>query len=105
MQESDGTALELHHAFVGEVGAWRAGPVDPEFERRWAELVVTSNKLRLARRSDRLDRYVYDQALALFLCAPQALCAVNRYVRFIPYRTTFELAATSVGQRHWSRRR
>ena len=53
----------------------------------------------------RLDRFVYDEALALFLCAPHALYAVNRHVDFKAYRTTFALAETSVGAEHWSRRR
>jgi hypothetical protein len=50
-----------------------------------------------------IDRYVYDQALALFLCAPQVLYAVSKHVKFGPYRTTFELAETEVDDEHWSR--
>lgn len=74
-QAADGPPLELHGAFAGATGEFRAGPVVPEFE-----------------------------ALALFLCAPQALYAVNRYLDFRPYRTTFELAESRVGEQHWSRR-
>ena len=51
-----------------------------------------------------LDRFVYDQALSVFLCAPQALYAVNRHVAFDGYAATFELAETEVAPRHWSRR-
>ena len=47
---------------------------------------------------------LFDEALALFLCAPQALYAVNKHVNFGPYRTTFELAETQVDEQHWSRR-
>ncbi len=54
--------------------------------------------------SNRIDRYVRDEALALFLCAPQVLYAVNREVHFVPYATTFELVDTWVSPRHWSRR-
>ncbi len=54
--------------------------------------------------SNRIDRYVTDQALALFLVAPQVLYAVNRHVDFVPYATTFELADTSLGDGHWSLR-
>ena len=53
--------------------------------------------------ANRVDRYTTRQALALFLLAPQALYAVNRHVDFRPYRTTFELADTSVTADHWSR--
>jgi hypothetical protein len=41
---------------------------------------------------------------ALFLCAPQALYAVNRHVAFDGYAATFELAETEVASQHWSRR-
>ena len=47
---------------------------------------------------------IREESLALFLCAPDALYAVNEHVAFTPYRTTFELAETSVGAAHWSRR-
>lgn len=40
----------------------------------------------------------------LRLVAPNALYAVNNHVDFTPYATTFELAATSVTEEHWSRR-
>jgi hypothetical protein len=37
-----------------------------------------------------------DQALSVFLCAPQAVYAVNRHVS---YATTFELAEAEVARR------
>ena len=40
----------------------------------------------------------------MFLCAPQALYAVNNHVSFGPYRTTFEIAEVTVDEEHWSRR-
>ena len=60
---------------------------------------------KLVKVAEQIDRYVFDEALALFLCAPQALYAVNTHVDFGPYRTTFELAETEVDEQHWSRRR
>jgi len=51
-----------------------------------------------------IDKFVYDEALALFLCSPQALYAVNKEVDFTPYATTFDLAECEVGENHWSRR-
>lgn len=61
-------------------------------------------KPRLAQVSDQIDRVVYSEALALFLCAPQALYAVNKHVDFTPYRTTLELPECRVSEKHWSRR-
>src|SRR5260370_42471180 len=58
---------------------------------------------KLVKVAEQIDRYVYDEALALFLCAPQALYAVNKHVNFGPYRTTFELAETEVHEQNWSR--
>ena len=51
-----------------------------------------------------IDRFVYDEALSVFLVAPQALYAVNRHVDFVGHAATFELAATEVTGEHWSRR-
>jgi hypothetical protein len=51
-----------------------------------------------------LNRFAHDQALSVFLCAPQALYAVNRHVAFDGYAATFELAETEVAPEHWSRR-
>ena len=50
-----------------------------------------------------MDRLAYEEALSIFLCAPQALYAVNRHVNFVGHATTFEVAETEVGEEHWSR--
>ncbi len=76
----------------------------PAFEARWADLARQTSRVRQVWAQNRLDRFVRDEALALFLCAPQALYAVNQHVAFRPYRMTFELARTSVSVGHWSRR-
>jgi len=103
-QSLDAPPLELHRAFAGETGEYRAGPVVPEFERLYGQLPAHTSPLGLVRMANRIDRYVRRQALALFLYAPQALYAVNRHVDFTPYATSFELAETEVGPGHWSRR-
>lgn len=103
-QTADAPPLELHHAFVGSTGEYRAGPVVPRFEALYAELASRTSQVRLAQLANRVDRFVYDEALALFLCAPRALYAVNKHVDFTPYRTTFELPECRVGTGHWSRR-
>ena len=104
-QTADLPALELHRAVLGRSGEFRAGPVDTEFDRRFARLLRQRRQSAQALLSNDVDRYTTAQAPALFLAAPQMLYAVNRHVRFLPYATSFELAETSVGRRHWSRRR
>jgi len=76
----------------------------PEFDELYDELAQQTSALGLSRVSYKIDKFVYDEALALFLCAPQALYAVNKEVDFTPYRTTFELAECEVSEAHWSRR-
>jgi hypothetical protein len=53
--------------------------------------------------SNRIDPYVTEQSLALFLVAPKVLYAVNRDVSVGPVRHQLR-ADTSVGSAHWSRR-
>jgi len=101
---SEAPPAAVHREFCGEDGAFRAGPEDPEFDRLFAEMASELDGGRLARVAERIDRYVYDQALALFLCASKVLYAVNKHVKFGPYRTTFELAETEVDDGHWSQR-
>ncbi|MDP9430234.1 MAG: ABC transporter substrate-binding protein [Actinomycetota bacterium] len=101
-QSADVPPLELHRAFVGRSGEFRAGPVDPRFEELFAALVAQTSQVRQVVAANRIDRYVTGQALALFLVAPQVLYAVNREVDFRPYATSFELADTSVREGHWS---
>lgn len=103
-QSADAPPLELHRAFVGARGEWRAGRILPEFEALYAQFARQTNSLLMAQAAYNMDKFVYDQALALFLCAPQALYAVNKHVTFSPYRTTFELAECEVSHAHWSRR-
>ncbi|MDQ6663284.1 MAG: ABC transporter substrate-binding protein [Acidobacteriota bacterium] len=103
-QAADAPPLELHRAFAGAFGELRAGPIIPRFEALYQDLVGRTSPLMLAHVSYDIDKFVYEEALALFLCSPQALYAVNKDVEFTAYRTTFELAECEVNERHWSRR-
>ncbi len=76
----------------------------PAFASLYARLVGETARLKQAEISHQIDKFVHDEALALFLCAPQALYAVNKEVDFTPHATTFELAQTKVSAKHWSRR-
>jgi peptide/nickel transport system substrate-binding protein len=101
---SEAPPAAIHREFFGSDGAFRAGPEVPEFNKLYAEMAAQIDGQKLVKVAEQIDRYVYDEALALFLCAPQALYAVNKHVNFGPYRTTFELAETEVDEEHWSRR-
>ena len=103
-QTADAPPLELHRTFVGLTGEYRAGPVVPGFEALYAKLKSRTSQVRLAQLANRVDQFVYDEALALFLCAPRVLYAVNKHVDFTAYRTTFELPECRVSGEHWSRR-
>jgi ABC-type oligopeptide transport system substrate-binding subunit len=103
-QTADVPPLELHRAFVGRSGEFRAGRVDARFEQLFADLLAQTSQVKQILAANRVDRYVTRQALALFLVAPQVLYAVNKDVDFVPYATSFELADTSVRPGHWSLR-
>lgn len=103
-QTTDAPPLELHYHFVGKNGAYRAGAPVAEFEKMYDEFTKQTNVLMQAKQAYDIDKFVYDEALALFLCSPQALYAVNREIDFTPYATTFELAECEANANHWSRR-
>jgi hypothetical protein len=94
----------VHRDFFGHDGAFRAGPPDAEFDRRFGALARTTDPEQARELAEDADHYCFEQSGALFRCAPQALYAVNRHVDFKAYRATFELADTEVDPAHWSRR-
>jgi peptide/nickel transport system substrate-binding protein len=100
---SDLPPAVVHREFFGSDGAFRAGPEDAQFDRLFSELAHEVDPQTQQRLAEQIDQYCYEQANALFLCAPQALYAVNEHVHFQPYRATFELADTEVDEGHWSR--
>jgi peptide/nickel transport system substrate-binding protein len=101
---SDMPPAVVHREFFGHDGAFRAGPEDAEFDRRFAALARATDPAEARQLAEDIDRYCFEHSKALFLCAPQALYAVNRHVDFRAYRATFELADTEVDAAHWSRR-
>jgi ABC-type transport system substrate-binding protein len=103
-QAADTVVLELHRALVGATGEFRAGPVSPGFELLYRERLAETSGVKIAHLAHRVDKFVFDEAYALFLYAPHVLYAVNKHVHFTPYRTTLDLAQTRVGDVHWSRR-
>lgn len=100
---SEAPPAAVHREFFGTDGAFRAGPVLPEFDQLYQAMATQIDGQKLVQIAEQIDRYVYEECLALFLCAPKALYAVNKHVTFGPYRTTLELAETEVDEQHWSR--
>jgi peptide/nickel transport system substrate-binding protein len=100
----EGTPAFFHREFFGADGAFRTGPVIPEFEALFLKMATQTNMEKLLETAKEIDRYTFKESLGLFHCSPQDLYAVNRHVDFRPYRTTFELAETEVSSFHWSRR-
>ena len=100
---SEAPPAAVHREFFGLDGAFRAGPPDAGFDALFDRMRVAIDAADLVRTAAEIDRYCFDNALAVFLCAPQALYAVNNHVSFGPYRTTFEIAEVTVDEGHWSR--
>ena len=94
----------IHREYFHSAGAFRVGPALPEFEDLMARSVVETDPKRLGDLGKQLDKLVYDEALNVFLCCPQALVAVNKHVDFTGHAATLELAETEVDENHWSRR-
>lgn len=101
---SDAPPAFVHGAYFASDGPFRAGPPLPEFEDLMGRFAAEIDADRQADLATEIDQYVYDEALSVFLVAPQALYAVNRHVDFVGHAATFELAATEVTEEHWSRR-
>lgn len=101
---SDAPPAVIHREFYHSTGAFRAGPPLDELEQLFGHFVTSTDMKQLTQAATEIDRYAYNQALSVFLCAPQALYAVNRHVKFVGYAATFELAETEVNAEHWSRR-
>jgi ABC-type transport system substrate-binding protein len=93
----------VHRELLGADGLLRAGPELPGFDAYYTELAAETDPARLAKATERLDRWVHREALALFLCAPKALCAVNRHVTLPASRAGLDLTAVEAGPQHWSR--
>jgi len=102
---SDAPASFMHSWFYHSMGAFRAGAPIEEFELLVERYVRQTDSQQLNQLDAEMDRLAYDQALSVFLCAPQALYAVNKHVKFVGHASTFEVAETEVDAGHWSRSR
>ncbi len=100
---SDSPPAFIHGSYFAADGPFRAGPPVPAFEELLGRFAAEIDAERQAGLAAQIDRFVYDEALSVFLAAPQALYAVNRHVNFVGHAATFELAETEVTEEHWSR--
>ena len=101
---ADAPPAFMHGFLYGEGGAFRTGPPVAEFDRLLESFVREIDADKQREISTEIDRFVYDEALSLFLVFPQALYAVHRNVNSAAHATTLELAETYVTGEHWSRR-
>ncbi len=101
---SDAPPAFIHGLYFAADGPFRAGPPLSEFEELMGRFATEIDAERQGEIATQIDQYVYDEALSVFLVAPQALYAVNRHVNFVGHAATFELAETEVNEEHWSRR-
>jgi hypothetical protein len=68
---SEAPPAAVHREFFGLDGAFRAGPPDDGFDALFDEMKVQLDGAALVEVAERIDAYVQDQALALFICAPR----------------------------------
>jgi peptide/nickel transport system substrate-binding protein len=96
---SDAPPAVLHREYYHSGGTFRTGLPVPAFEDLMGQFIAQTDPAEQERIAAEIDQLVYDEALSVFLCAPQALYAVNRHVNFVGYAVKFELAETEVGER------
>jgi peptide/nickel transport system substrate-binding protein len=101
---SDAPAAFMHSFLYSTMAPFRAGPPVEEFNRLLGQYAQETDPGKQSALDVAMDRLAYEQALSVFLCAPQALYAVNKHVRFVGHATTFEVAETEVAEGHWSRK-
>jgi ABC-type transport system substrate-binding protein len=76
---------------------------DPVYEEMWKDMAMTVDPDVQEERIQRLEKYVYDHAYALFIYSPLMLYAVNKEVNLIPQKfQLLRLKETSVTDNHWS---
>jgi len=87
----------VHREFFGANGAHRAMPENPQFDALYVKLLRTPHQPAQEEVVREVERYVHDQARALFLISPSTLFAVSNRVSFVAYDTCMsELAETTV---------
>jgi hypothetical protein len=81
---SDPPPTTVHQEPFGRDGAFRAGPPDPGSTSRSLKQHGRSTVCGSCELARDMDRYCFDNALAVFRCASQTLHALNKHVDFGP---------------------
>ena len=87
----------VHREFFGRSGGFLCGPPDEMFEGLYDKLLKTPHQPAQEAVVREIERYVFDEAKALFLFSPFNLFAVSERVDFVAYDTCMsELAETRI---------
>jgi peptide/nickel transport system substrate-binding protein len=92
-------------AWYTEEGDFRWNAYDNVYERMWKEMSRSLDAEVQGLKIRQMQRYLYDQAYAIFIYSPLSLFAVNDEVNFVPQKNGYlRLKETSVTEKHWSLR-
>ncbi len=87
----------VHREFFGKSGGFLSGPPDETFDALYTKLLATPHQPAQEEVVREIERYVFDEAKALFLFSPFNLFAVSDRVDFVAYDTCMsELAETTI---------
>ncbi|TXN17194.1 ABC transporter substrate-binding protein [Methylobacterium sp. WL122] len=87
----------VHREFFGRDATLRQGPEDPRFDALYEKLLHTAKEPQQEGVVREVERYIQDEAKALFLFSPFTLFAVSNRVDFVAYDTCMsELAETRI---------
>ena len=87
----------VHREFFGKGGILRMSPEDAKFDALYDKLLKTNKQPDQENVVKETERFVFDNAMCLFLWAPDRLFAVSDRVEFTPYDTCMsELAETKI---------
>ncbi len=87
----------VHREFFGKGGILRMSPEDETFDALYDKLLHTNKQPEQENVVKETERYVYDNAMCLFLYAPDRLFAVSNRTDFVAYDTCMsELAETKI---------
>jgi peptide/nickel transport system substrate-binding protein len=96
--------VSLRSQFKKEFSDTRWAEFDETYENTLKDLGTTVIADEQRQKLQQMEKYLYDQALAVFIYSPFTLFAVNRAVDFVPQRSEWlRLKDTSVTKNHWSR--
>ena len=95
-------AAHLVYPFIDSSGI-RWIELDQDYENMWQDMAQTLDKKEQDEKMKRMEKYIYDNAYAVFIYSPLNLYSVNKNVNFVPQKfANLRLKETSVTNNHWS---